>query len=316
MQIKIGVFVILLLVLLIIAFLFIAKTYQNSALIEPILQQGLIIKPEPKITLIATGDIIPARSVNYQTVSRKNFNWPYEKTYQVLKDADITFANLESPLVKNCPLTQEGMVFCGDERNIEGLKFAGIDVVNLANNHAGNYGKDGVENTVKLLNQADILATGIIGPVFKEIKGIKFAFLGYNDIEKRSFLSSAEENKISQEINEAKKQADVAVVAFHWGVEYQSQPSLRQIQLAHLAIDFGADLIIGNHPHWVQSTEYYKDKFIMYAHGNFVFDQMWSQKTREGVVGKYTFAGKKLENVEFIPIVINFYGQPDFVKQP
>ena len=84
--------------------------------------------------------------------------------------------------------------------------------------------------------------------------------------------------------------------------------------MAHLAIDSGADLIIGNHAHWIQPLEIYKDKLIMYAHGNFIFDQMWSQETREGVVGKYTFYNKKLVDVEYSPIQIDDYGQPHFVE--
>jgi poly-gamma-glutamate synthesis protein (capsule biosynthesis protein) len=128
------------------------------------------------ITLIATGDIIPARYINYQLVSKKDFTLPYQKTAEVLKNADITFANLEAPLIKNCPLTTGGMVFCGDENNIEGLKYAGIDIVSLANNHAGNYGQKGVDNTVSLLNKNGILTTGINGPVFMEVKGVKFAY--------------------------------------------------------------------------------------------------------------------------------------------
>lgn len=271
---------------------------------------------EKLIIIIATGDVIPARYINSQTVKRNNFNWPYEKTFEVLNNADLTFANLESPLINNCPVVSDGMVFCGDEKNIKGLKFAGIDLVNLANNHFGNWGQKGVDETIKLLNENDISYTGINGSEFKEIKGIKFAFLGYNDVGKEPFVSSAEENKIAKEISDAKKQADVVIVAFHWGDEYTSQPNQRQKNLAHLSIDSGADLIIGNHPHWIQPIEIYHGKFITYAHGNFVFDQFWSEKTLEGVVGKYTFYGDKLIDVEFLPIQIDNFGQPSFAKFP
>lgn len=272
--------------------------------------------PEDKIrVLIATGDIIPARSVNYQEIILNNFKWPYEKVVDVLKKADLRFANLETPLIFGCQPTQEGMVFCGDPKNIEGLKFSGVDVANLANNHAGNYGKAGVLETVQYLSEADILTAGLSGPVFKDIKGLKFAFLGYNDVGVAGGgLAQADEEKIKEDILEAKSSADIVIVAFHWGVEYMSQPSQRQKDLAHLAIDSGADLIIGNHPHWIQPVEIYQDKIITYAHGNFIFDQMWSQKTRVGVVGRYTFFDKKLINVEFLPVQIDNYGQPHFLS--
>lgn len=273
--------------------------------------------PQDKlITIIATGDIIPARSVNFQTVSRNNFLWPYEKTADVIKNADLTFANLETPLLKNCPLTQEGMIFCGSDKNTEGLVFSGIDIISLANNHAGNYGESGVEETKNLLEQNNISVTGLGDSIVKDVKGTKFAFLGYNDITSpQPGVLDVDEEKIKQDIKKAKEKADVVIVTYHWGVEYRSQPDDRQKYLGKFTIDAGADLVIGNHPHWVQPVEIYKGKLITYAHGNFVFDQMWSQKTREGVVGKYTFYDKNLVDVKYFPIQIDNYGQPFFLEK-
>lgn len=265
--------------------------------------------------LITTGDVIPARSVNSQAVQRKNFKWSFEKTAQVLSSADVTFINLESPFIKNCPITSEGMIFCGDSRNVEGLVLAGVDVANFANNHMGNYGKNGIEETVNSVSGNGILPSGVSGPVFYNVKGKSFAFLGYNDVgHKEEMISWADENLIRSEISQARGQADVVVVAFHWGVEYVAEPTKRQAELAHLAIDSGADLIIGNHPHWVQPVEVYKDKLIVYAHGNFVFDQMWSEKTKEGVIGKYTFYDNRLVDAEFLPIKIKDYGAVFFAR--
>lgn len=264
-------------------------------------------------TVIATGDVIPARAVNYQVISRKDFKWPYLKTADFLNKADITFINLETPLIANCPVTQEGMIFCGDKRNIEGLSFAGVDVISLANNHSGNHGKEGIDETVGYLKDAGILTTGYgENLAVKEIRGLKFGFLGYSDIEKNNIVSSADEEKIKKEISEARKKADVVIITFHWGKEYVTEPDDRQKELGRLAIDSGADLIIGNHPHWIKPMEIYNGKLITYAHGNFVFDQEWSQKTKEGIVGKYTFYDKKLVDVEFFPVEIVDYGQPYF----
>ncbi|MBI4100560.1 CapA family protein [Candidatus Microgenomates bacterium] len=266
-------------------------------------------------TLKATGDVILARSVNYKTVQNRNFGWPFEKTDEFLKNADIAFINLESPLVKNCPVTNTGMIFCGDERNIEGLLAAGVDVASLANNHAGNYGFDGIKNTINLLNSSEILTTGVNGPIFKKIRGLRFAFLGYNDIgHEEKGISWAANNKVAEGIKTTRSQADIIIIAFHWGTEYTGQPNTRQKELAHLAINSGADLVIGNHPHWIQPVEIYKGKLITYAHGNFVFDQEWSQKTKEGVVGIYTFYDKQLIDVEFLPVEIADYGQPYFLE--
>lgn len=273
------------------------------------------LSAERKRVLIATGDIIPARSVNYKVVTLHNFNWPYEKTAEVLKNSDITFINLETPLTHNCPKTQTGMIFCGDQRNVEGLLYAGVDIASLANNHAGNYGASGVEETISLLNQKGILTTGVNGPLIKDVRGIKFAFLGYNDITTpQPGISNVDEEKIKNEIADAKTRSNIVVVAYHWGVEYRNQPDARQKYLGHLSIDSGADLVIGNHPHWIQPVELYKNKLITYAHGNFVFDQEWSQKTKEGVVGRYTFYDNTLIDVEYLPLQIDNYGQPYFLE--
>ncbi|MBI2611652.1 CapA family protein [Candidatus Gottesmanbacteria bacterium] len=266
-------------------------------------------------TIVATGDVIVARVVNIQTTKRDDFAWPFEKTADFLKSADVTFINLEAPLTEDCPMVNEGFKFCGDARHVEGLVFAGIDVASIANNHAGNYGIEGIENTTQLLSENNILVAGRNKTVYKNVRGIKFAFLGYNDIGyEEKGISWTNDDVMRSEIAEARKNADVVIVGVHWGAEYQSQPDKRQIDLGHLIVDSGADIVIGNHPHWIQPVEVYKDKLIVYAHGNFVFDQEWSQETKEGVVGKYTFYDDSLIDVEFLPIFIEDWGQPYFLE--
>ncbi len=266
--------------------------------------------------LLATGDVILARSVNSQMVSKNNFRYPFAKTADFLRNSDLTFINLESPLIPNCPLTNEGMVFCGSQKAVEGLVFAGVDVANLANNHTADYGLDGLGNTVSLLRQNKIETTGTGTPAILTVKGKKFGFLGFNDIPPRYLMAAeADEEKIINSIKDLRNKVDYVIVAFHWGVEYTSSASARQKELAHLAIDSGADLIIGNHPHWVQGVEQYKNKFITYAHGNFIFDQMWSPETREGVIGRYVFDNHGLKAVNFYPVVIENYAQPRFAGE-
>jgi poly-gamma-glutamate synthesis protein (capsule biosynthesis protein) len=273
------------------------------------------LSAERKRTILATGDIIPARVVNIQATKFNNFLWPFEKTATVARDADITFIDLETPLIKDCPLINDGFKFCGSDKHMAGLLSAGVDVATLANNHIGNYGNEAIAETAALLNTNGILTTGQHGPVYKDIRGVTFAFLGYNDIGfTPETISDANESEIKNDIAEAKKNADVVIVQYHWGEEYRSQPDERQKYLGHFTIDSGADLVIGNHPHWIQPVELYKGKLITYAHGNFVFDQEWSLKTKQGVLGRYTFYDDKLADVEFIPIQIEDYGQPYILK--
>lgn len=265
-----------------------------------------------EVTLSFTGDIILARSVNFLTVKNNDFTWAFRNIADELKTSDITISNLESPLIKKCPLTNEGFKFCGDERNIEGLVFSGIDVVGISNNHMGNYGEEGVKETISNLEKNNILVSGANTReiAYKVVNGTKFAFLSLNTIGfiESSLVWGSEEN-IKNLILEAKKNADVVIVQLHWGVEYVEDPTDNQKKLGRLAIDSGADMVVGNHPHWIQKYEIYKDRYILYALGNFVFDQEWSQKTKEGVIAKVKVKENKIFDLEFTSIEIRNYGQ-------
>jgi len=266
-------------------------------------------------TITVTGDVIPARSVNYMATKNKDFTWPEEKTWEFLKTGDLTVINLETPLITDCPVVNEGMIFCGDARNVEGLVKAGVDVATLSNNHVGNHGNEGIETTIELLNSNGIKTVNEQNNTVVDFKGMKFGFLAYNDIGgPEPGVAWTDPETIIRDINRMKPLSDVLIVAFHWGTEYTDQPTDRQKMLAHLTIDSGADLVIGNHPHWIQPVEIYKGKLIMYAHGNFIFDQMWSEETKIGAVGVYTFYDRTLIKAEYFPVKIQNYGQPYFLE--
>ena len=256
-------------------------------------------------TLIVTGDVLLARSVNYQMHKQKNFKLPFENVAKVLQDADLTIINLESPIIDNCPLTNEGMVFCGSPQAVEGLIYAGVDIASVANNHCWDRGEGGLQQTVEILQQNKIGALTQGEILIREVRGLKFAFLGYDTIR-----VAVSDDEIRDSIKKVKALSDVVTVYFHWGVEYVGNPTQKQKDLAHLAIDSGADLVLGSHPHWVQGVEIYKDKLITYSHGNFIFDQMWSEETKTGVIGKYTFYKEKLVDVEFLPVYMENFPSP------
>lgn len=291
--------------------LFFLQTKHASYVPSFILETPRRVQDEPW-TLIATGDVIPARSVNTQTIKRNDFTWAWQNIAPTLKEGDITLINLESPLLARCLATDEGMKFCGDQRHVEGMTYSGVDVVSLANNHVGNYGVEGLQETTDLLKRNGIAVTGTDAqPYIATIKNIRVGFLAYNDIGYREDgIAWADVEQMKQDIQETKQKTDVVIVSMSWGVEYTASPSTRQRELAHMVVDAGADLIIGNHPHWIQTSEHYNNGYIMYAHGNTIFDQMWSEETKIGVIGVYTFNGKNLTKVEFIPTYIKDYGQP------
>jgi poly-gamma-glutamate capsule biosynthesis protein CapA/YwtB (metallophosphatase superfamily) len=270
-------------------------------------------------TLLVTGDIIPARGVNYFATVRHDFLWPFRPTADYTRNADITYVNLEAPLFAGCPVNPaESFTFCGDPRFVNGLNFMGAKVVNLANNHLSNYGAQRITETDQLLQSHGILTSGL-GPVAViDVRGLKFGFIGFNGVGR-----AIDQTALKAGIARARQLADIVVVQFHWGKEYERQPMADRgvptpddpVAIGHNAIDWGADIVIGNHPHWYQGIEIYHGKLIAYAHGNFVFDQMWSEETREGVIGTYTFYGTQLVSATWKAVRSYDYGQPVFMNQ-
>jgi poly-gamma-glutamate synthesis protein (capsule biosynthesis protein) len=269
-------------------------------------------------TLLVTGDVIPARGVNYFATVRHDFLWPFRPTAAYTRNADVTYINLETPLFAGCPVDpNSGFTFCGDARFVDGLTLMGARVVNLANNHLSNYGAQGITLTEQLLAQHGMETSGL-GPVaVVDVRGIKFGFIGFNGVGR-----AIDKVALKAGIARARELADIVVVQFHWGKEYERQPMPDPhvptpddpVEIGHLAIDWGADIVIGNHPHWYQGIEIYHGKLITYAHGNFVFDQMWSEETREGVIGTYTFYGTQLVAATWKAYRIYDYGQPVFMN--
>jgi len=249
---------------------------------------------------MAVGDIGLGREVNWQIRERNDPTFPFQKITSIIQSADIATANLEGPVIKNCPLVRTGFKFCGNIQNVQGLKFAGFDLINLANNHIANYGPDGIQETIQSLAKNDLDYFNSEKIVYLEIKNLRLAFLGLDDIVRRINL-----NYLKNTIQASRENSDLVIVNFHWGKEYQKQPSERQRSLATLAIDAGADIIIGHHPHVVQPLERYKDRPIFYSLGNFLFDQLWSQETREGSIAKIEIEKKQIKSAKIIPIYIN-----------
>jgi poly-gamma-glutamate capsule biosynthesis protein CapA/YwtB (metallophosphatase superfamily) len=282
-----------------------------------LLELGPVPHPQELRVLVATGDIIPARYVD--VIIRRHgddFLYPVEDVKEVTAAADLTVVNLEAPLIASCPYHDSGYVFCGRPGVVAALQAMGVDVATLENNHIGDYGPQGVAETVAHLQAAGIAWADRRTMAVKEVRGLTFGFLAFNGVGEYF-----DRRAIAQAIREADGQVDVLVVAFHWGAEYvrlpQPAPGIAPDdpqEIAHLAVDAGADLVLGNHPHWVQAVELYKGKLIVYAHGNFIFDQMWSLETRIGVIGRYTFYGPHLVKVEFLPYIIEDYARPRLLK--
>lgn len=257
-------------------------------------------------TIILTGDIMLGRSVMSVSLKKNDPTYPFRKVSEVLNKADVVFSNLENPIVENCPTTDTGFKFCALPVMVQGLTYAGIDIVNIANNHTGNYGVEGVEQTKKYLKEAGIGYVGAGSLIIKEVNGTKFGFLGFDYVDNRP------SEKDFQLVSDSKKKVDVLIVGVHWGVEYTVLPTQDQKQVAQNLVQAGADVISGHHPHWVQSIDKTDDSLVYYSLGNFVFDQMWSEETKKGLSVKLIYSEGQIQE-EKMPVYMKNWAQPEFV---
>ncbi|RJR25811.1 CapA family protein [Candidatus Microgenomates bacterium] len=262
------------------------------------------LPPQRTIVLRAVGDVMLGRMVNVKMLENNDFKYPFLKTAELLSTADLTFGNLESPIIDNCKTTKTGMVFCGRKESIEGLFFAGFDIVSIANNHILNQGREGRKQTIKLLSEKNILASDSENLAIVNVNGVSFGFLSFD------LTVTNNPEPLVKKVKESVSKADLVIVSLHWGAEYLKEPFPWQKELGRKLIDEGVKVVIGHHPHVTQPTEEYKDGLIFYSLGNFVFDQMWSEETKKGQIAEIFFEEKQIKSYKTIPIYITDYCQP------
>jgi poly-gamma-glutamate capsule biosynthesis protein CapA/YwtB (metallophosphatase superfamily) len=285
--------------------------------------EGPAPAPAPKdtVTMLAVGDVMLSRAVADKIKRHKDIHFPFLHISDWLKSADITFANLECPITKG-RIIKHGMVFRADP---------GVELVSLANNHLPDFGAKGVLDTVAALDALGIAHAGAgkddeeaNRPAIVVREGIRFAFLAYNDpgvVPERYGASKdhpgtsfIDQGKAVAAIAAARKTADIVIVSMHYGWEYR-KANPYQAAFAKAAIDAGAELVIGHHPHVIQRVERYKGKLILYSLGNFVFDQAFSTPVKQGLSVKLTFNKAGVQSARFVPVLIENLAQPRVVTE-
>jgi len=306
-----------------------------SLLIKPktieILPKESPEKESPVSTLLFTGDIMMDRGVEYyiEKQGKGDYKFPFLKIADYLQEADILIGNLEGPVSDKGVKTGSIYSFRMNPKAVEGLTYAGFDILSLANNHIFDYTKEALTDTFSRLKEADIDYFGAgtnreqaYSPLIKELNDTKIAFLTYTNLGSLNWqaetttagISWLTQKNLEQGIKSAKEKADIIIVSFHIGEEYKAEPDETQKYFSRLVIDYGADLVISHHPHVVQKQEIYKEKYIFYSLGNFVFDQGFSKETMKGQIVKVTIKDKKIQDITPIDIKMNEYFQPEIVE--
>jgi len=255
--------------------------------------------PIPAITIGLVGDLGLGRHITSTARNKNDFSWSFQAISSWLDGNDITLANLESPVIDNCPTGYTGtFTFCGDTRFVPYLSNF---IFNLNNNHILNYGPDGLAQTRQLIPRS------FYENFYTEtINGISLGFLGYD------FVTYPRQDieKIINIVKSHDPQVDYLFVSLHWGNEYLPQPEKWRTDFARQLIVAGADIIHGHHPHVWQPPEIYQDKPIFYSFGNFIFDQSWSYDTSHSQIVRLTLSKNKIEKTDYFPIEIKFNSQP------
>lgn len=234
---------------------------------------------------------------------------------------DIVFGNLEAVLSeKNKNMFSiNSMSLRGSPKSIDGLKYAGFNILSLANNHSLEHGYEALYDTMDLLNNNNIIPLGVgrkkeiaRKPVVFNIKTKKIAFLCYClRPDKTAYRSIKNKREIFEDVKDCKRNVDYIILSLHWGDEFVQFPAPWQIDFAHKLIDNGVSIILGHHPHVLQGIEEYNGGIIAYSLGNFVFD-MWHEDEKVGGVLKI-YIGEDI-GYKFIKTHINNQFQPMPIK--
>ena len=281
--------------------------------------------PGEVTTLSVVGDVMLGRQVGERAAAEGDPSYPLRPMQRRLASADITVGNLESTLVAVGPPTQDD-AFAADPAVRSGLRAAGFDAVDLANNHTGDFGAQSLMNTVDLVERAGLLPFGAgrnleraRRPAILTRHGVTFGFLGFNTIgetpeagpgrpgassasmpPRTGPLDRAELGRVLGDVRRLADQVDVVVVMPHWGTQYTERPEPIQEYVARRLVRAGADLVVGGHPHWVQGASMVGDSLLVNSLGNFIFD-MTTPETNEGLVLEATYWDDELKGVTFVP---------------
>ena len=292
--------------------------------------------PKREVTFFAVGDIMLSRGVA-GVINRAGTDRPFALCKDELLKTDFNFGNFESPVSGNDSRVGKGLVFNTRVKDVAAIINSHFKVVNLANNHMFDQGLAGMRNTLKVMNDREIVNVGVGEdqteawlPKYLTVNGIKIAFIGasfssVNDLGKtrNPQVARVEDlDRLQAAVAAAKLNSDFILVTMHAGVEYTRQPNKLQVDFARAAIDAGADIVIGAHPHWIQTTEQYKGRWIFYSLGNFIFDQR-DPETHRGLTLRIKLAapsaqkpngGANVEKIELLPVIIETVGVPRFAN--
>jgi poly-gamma-glutamate synthesis protein (capsule biosynthesis protein) len=298
--------------------------------IEPAAYPGSPRPARSDLSILAVGDVNLGRDLGQRLLAGE-VDFPFVNVRAEISGAGIAFANLESPLSDQKGTTEgsSNYVFTGPPEGADALQRAGFDVVSTANNHAWDFGERAMLETLANLRRVGIMAVGT-GPsldeayraVVIESGGWRVGFIAVTHVfnapidesPAREHVAWADPVIVPVKIRELRGQGvDFVVLSYHGGIEYSPAAADDTREFAHLAIDAGADIVIGHHPHVVQNVEWYKGRPILYSLGNFVFRQ-FDPGTEWGLAVRITLRDHAAPQIHYLVVETGY--QPRFIGDP
>lgn len=286
-----------------------------------------------QVTVRIGGDIMLAGVLGEKIVLH-GIDYPFRNIGDFLQDADLSLATLETTLADSGePLPGKLDIFRAHPSAGETLLFSGLDVLNLASNHMVDYDTPALEQTLTILDGVGISHFGAgldektaRQPYIQEVGGLRIAYLAYCENADlffsfdypRSLMAKEDEAGVAQleaegilaDIAAAKRTCDVVVLNLHWGDEFSYLPRANQQELAHRLVDVGADVIVGSHPHSLQSVELYHNGLIFYSLGNLAYAQTMSLQVRQSAILELELTKLGWQKARLYPLLLNDEGQP------
>lgn len=254
------------------------------------------------ITISAAGDCTlgtdeyfdPSTSLNayYDSNGPAYF---FQNVKSIFEADDLTIVNMEGTLTEETARQDKTYAFKGPAEYTQILTDGDVEAANLANNHSHDYGDKSYTDTIAALDAAGITNFGYDRTAVMDVNGVKVGLVGTYELAEGM---GCEDEMISNIKSVEDQGAQIVIVSFHWGIERENYPTENQVNLAHSAIDNGADLVLGHHPHVLEGIEVYNGKNIVYSLGNFCFGGNSNPSDKDTMIFQQTFTVQDGELVE------------------
>lgn len=297
------------------------------------------LQPAEQITLLFTGVIVPARCVQSAIDARGDAEYIYDEVRDTISSADLAVGTLNTSLSDLSTHTGciETYVLVSDSRSAVAAANAGFDVMSVATNHikncngascGDNYNRAFLD-TLDNLQANDMLPVGAgvnqedaLQSVMVDVKGIRFGFVSLGMVEPNAFagkdtpgIAELTDENLRDAIANARGEADVVIAMPHWGPEDTPDPNSYQLHFAQVAVEAGADVVVGNHTHVVQAIQQINGIDVFYGLGNFVFDQTWDLAHQQGVMLQLHFNGTQYTGYDLTPTHVDGDGMVHIAGQ-